>query len=226
VVNLPADAVVRIPGPGRMELSDALKLGGPSLLVKTVEDLTNVRINNYSVINFAGVQSVVAALGGVDVDVPFTMSSEGITFPKGINHLSATDVLPYVRQADVSEIGREELQSGLIRAILDEIAHRRLFSHVDTDLRVLHAITHALSVDSSMSNSELESLALRLSYLKGRDGTFVTAPTTNGSPLSGGDGAVYLNKAISDQLWKAIRNDSVAAFARRYPSTVTPSAPE
>jgi hypothetical protein len=53
---------------------------------------------------------------------------------------------------------------------------------------------------------------------------FVTAPTT-GSPVTGGDGAVFLDTAIANKLWSAIRNDSVAAFARRFPSTVTPGAP-
>jgi len=225
VVNLPPDVVVNVPGHGRMELWSTLTLGGPSLLIKTVEHLTNVRINDYSVVDFAGMRSVVGALGGVDIVAPFNMVGEGHVFPKGRDHLNAGDVLPYVKQADVSEIGREDLQSGLIRAILDKIAQQRLFRRVGTDLSVLHAMAAALSVDSNMSDARLVSLALKLGYLKGRDGTFVTAPTT-GSPLSGGTGAVYLNKRISNKLWSAIRHDSVAAFARSYPFTVTPGAPE
>jgi LCP family protein required for cell wall assembly len=223
VVNLPPNAVVRVPGHGRMELWKTLPLGGPSLLIRTVENLTNVRIDGYSVVDFDGVRSVVQALGGVDVYAPFTMHSDGITFPKGLNHLTGADVLPYLRQADVSEIGREELQSGLIRSILYEIAQRRLFSRPGTGLRVLHALASALSVDSNMSNSELMSLALKLGHLRGRDGTFVTAPST-GSPLLGGVGAVRLTR-LSRELWQAIRHDSVAEFARRHPSTVTPGAP-
>jgi LCP family protein required for cell wall assembly len=225
VIDLPPDVVISVPGHGQMELWNTLKLGGPSLLIKTVEHLTNVRINDYSVVDFAGVASVIHAMGGVNVDVPFTMVGEGVTFPKGIVHLNSSDVLPYVRQADVSEIGREDLQSGLIRAVLDEIAQRRMFSRVGTDFRVLNAAAAAFSVDSNMSDSTLESLGLKLGDLRGRDGTFVTAPTS-GSPLRGGDGAVHLDTAVADQLWSAIRHDSVAAFARRFPFTVTPGAPE
>jgi LCP family protein required for cell wall assembly len=218
-----AGAVVSVPGFGRRELSATLKLGGPSLLIRTVEHLTNVRINDYSVVDFAGLQSVIGAMGGVTIDAPFNMVSEGHVFPKGIDHLSAADVLPYVTQQDVSEIGREELQSGLIRSILDNIAQHRLFSRVGTDFRVLDSMAGALSVDSNMSDSKLESLGLRLGHLKGRDGTFVTAPST-GSPLSGGTEAVHLTR-LARQLWAAIRHDSVAAFARRHPSTLTPGAP-
>ncbi len=224
VVDLPPNVVVNVPGHGKMELEETLKLGGPDLLIRTVEHLTNVRVNDYSVIDFAGVDSVVGAMGGVNVDVPFPMHGDGITFPKGVDHLTAADVLPYVKQSDVSEIGREDLQSGLIRAILFKIAQRRMFSHLHTDFKVVHAMARALSVDSDMSNSELVSLSLKLGYLKGRDGTFVTAPT-DGSPLSGGTGAVHFNHPVAHQLWAALRNDSVAAFARRYPFTLTPIAP-
>jgi len=224
VINLPPNAVVSVPGFGRMELWSTLKLGGPSLLIKTVEHLTNVRINDYSVLDFAGLQSVVGAIGGVNIDAPFNMVGGGDSFPKGIDHLNAWDVLPYVKQSDVSEIGREDLQSGLIRSILDKIAADRMFSRVGTDFRVLNAMAKALSVDSNMSDSRLESLALRLGGLKGRNGTFVTAPST-GSPLAGGDDAVHLTP-LSRKLWAAIRTDSVAAFARKYPFTVTSGAPE
>jgi LCP family protein required for cell wall assembly len=224
VIDLPPDVVVSVPGHGKMELGNTLKVGGPSLLIETVEQLANVRINDYSVVDFTGVESVVGAMGGVDIDAPFNMVGEGIPFPKGIDHLNGADVLPYVKQADVSEIGREDLQSGLIRAVMDKIARRRMFSRVRTDFHVLDATARAFSVDSNLSDHALESLGLKLGDLKGRDGTFVTAPTT-GSPLSGGDGNVFLNTAISNKLWSALRNDSVAAFARRFPSTVTPGAP-
>jgi LCP family protein required for cell wall assembly len=225
VVDLPPNVLADVPGHGEMKLEDALELGGPDLLIRTVEQLTNVRINDYSVIDFAGVDSVVGAMGGVNVDVPFTMHGEGVTFRKGIDHLNSADVLPYVRQSDVSEIGREDLQSGLIRSILDKVAARRMFSHVHADFRVVHAMASALSVDSDMSDSQLIHLSLSLGNLKGRDGTFVTAPTT-GSPLSGGDEAVHFSQPVTSHLWKALRNDSVAAFARRYPFTLTPLAPE
>jgi polyisoprenyl-teichoic acid--peptidoglycan teichoic acid transferase len=224
VVDLPPNVIVHVPGHGQMLLENTLKVGGPDLLIRTVEHLTNVRINNYSVVDFAGLRSVVAAMGGVNVVVPFTMHGDGFTFHKGVNHLNAGNVLAYVRQSDVSEIGREQLQSGLIRSILFKIAQRRMFSHMHTNFKVLHAVASALSVDSDISNSELISLALHLGYLRGRDGTFVTAPT-DGSPLSGGTDAVHFNQPVAHQLWKALRNDSVAAFARRYPFTLTPLAP-
>jgi LCP family protein required for cell wall assembly len=223
VVSIPADAVVHLPGHGNMELWNALRIGGPSLLIQTIEQLTNVRIDHYSVLDFPGARSVVGAMGGVNVRVPYSTTSFGQFFHAGIDHLGAGNVLAYVRQPAVSELGREELQSNLIRAMLTKIANRHMFSHVTTDWRVVHALAAAMSVDSNFSNSQLESLALRLGRLSSRNGVFITTPTT-GSPSTGGTGPIFLRSPAS-QLWRAIRTDSVASFARRFPSTVTPGAP-
>jgi LCP family protein required for cell wall assembly len=222
VVSIPANTVVDVPGFGRMQLWSTLSVGGPSLLIRTVEHLTNVRISHYSVLDFAGATNVIGAMNGVDVDVPHTFTSDGITFRAGINHLTAATVLAYVRQAGVSEVVRTELQQNLIRAMLDKLAQQRSLGHVGSDLRVLHALARVLSVDSNFSDSQLESLGLRLAGLRGAKGVFITAPTTGQTPTTG---PVYLVAGITNKLWRAIRNDAVAAFALRYPSTVTPGAP-
>jgi LCP family protein required for cell wall assembly len=221
VVSIPADTAVNVPGHGSMKIWATLALGGPSLLIRTVESLTNVRIDHYSVLDFPRVESVVGAMNGVQVDVPFTVTSDGFTFPAGIDTLTAADVLAYVRQPGVSEVGRTELQSNLVRAILDKIANEHLFSHVSTDFRVLDAMARVLSVDSNFTDAQLVSLGLRLGGLSARSGTFITTPTT----VTAGTGSVFLRQPFARQLWSAIRSDSLAAYARRYPFTVTPGAP-
>ena len=86
-------------------------------------------------------------------------------------------------------------------------------------------MVRAVSVDSNLSNSQMESLALRLGVLRGRDGTFVDAQALNGSPTFGDDKPVYLNNRLDRKLWRAIRTDSVAQFAQEHPFTITPGAP-
>ena len=48
VISFPANLVVDVPGHGDMRLGETLTLGGPSLLIETVERLTGVRIEHYS----------------------------------------------------------------------------------------------------------------------------------------------------------------------------------
>jgi len=226
VISVPPTLLVSIPGHGRKDIGKALAIGGPSLLVKTVEQLTDVPINHYSILTLAGALRVIDALKGVNVDVPYTTTSAGFTFHKGINHINSHQAIAYARQPNISELGRELLQQNLIRAILSKIAGRGMLRGATVDYGVVKALAGALSVDSNLTNSGLASLAVSLSGLGGNDGTFVNTPIIDGSPTHGGDNPVHINQALSAKLWLAIRHDSVAAFALRYPATVTSRAPD
>ena len=52
VVFIPPQALVQVPGHGQTQLDNALTYGGASLLVQSVEQLTQVPINHYARINF------------------------------------------------------------------------------------------------------------------------------------------------------------------------------
>jgi LCP family protein required for cell wall assembly len=221
VVSIPATAVVRVPGHGLTELWNAQRIGGPSLLIRTVERLTDVRIDHYSVLDYQGVKNVIAAMDGVDVDVPVTVTSGGHTFTAGINDLTRRTVLAYARQPVVSEVTRAELQQNLIRSMLDKIARDRSLGHAARVYRILDALAAALSVDSSFTDSELEGLFSRLDSLRSGHGVFITVPTARES----GTSPVGLDSVITRRLWRAIRDDTVGEFVRRYPWTVTPGAP-
>ncbi len=231
VVPIPPQALVQVPGHGLTELNNALTYGGGSLLVQTVEQLTHVQINHYASIDFTDIANLIDAIGGVDVTLPKeTVATVNITLPNvtvtkeytfdaGVNHLTGITAVYYVRQSSLTEEGRVLRQQNLIRAILDKISSQHLLTNPVTVYRVMHALVTMLTLDSNFTNSEAMKLAARLDHLSGSRGTFVTAPTHTVS------GDEYLNSSMSDELWTAIRHDSMAAFAAKYPATVTPHAP-
>jgi len=222
VISFPANVLVKVPGHGKQRLGEAVALGGPSLLIETVERLTGVRIQHYSRITLSGLVQVVGALGCVNVDVPYPTTSFGIHFHAGVNCITSVSAVPYVRQEAVSQVTRTALQENLFRAVMHKIANRRYF--VATDWRVLDAVVRAVSVDSDLSNSQLEHLALSLGHLSSGDGVSIDVPTI-GAPDAGFTTPVSLQTRLADKLWRAIRNDSVAQLAQRHPSLVTPIAP-
>jgi len=222
VISFPANLLVRIPGHGRQRLAEATALGGPSLLVETIEQLTGLRIEHFSRIDYSGLPEVLGSMGGVNVDVPFTTTSLGFSFRAGVDRINAADALAYVRQPTVSQVTRTQLQENLFRAILHKIANRRYF--VATDWRVLDAVVRAVSVDSNLGNSALEHLALRLGHLQSGDGVSIDVPTT-GPTDAGFTTPVRLQKGLADRLWRAIKTDTVAQLAQQFPSLVTPIAP-
>ena len=219
VVSIPPQSIVRVPGHGKTELENALKFGGPDLLVRTVENLTHVQINHYARIDFAHVDRTVNAIGGVDVTLPETTSSLGHVFHVGVNHLNGLNALKYARQPSLTQEGRVLRQQSLMRAVIRTIEFRHLLKNPVTMYRVLHALISMLTVDSNFTTSELVHLAREVRDLTGST-DYVTAP------VHMRNGQVRLDRAITRHLWAAIRHDSISAFARRYPFTVTPAAPQ
>jgi LCP family protein required for cell wall assembly len=198
-------AMVQVPGHGQTELQNALVFGGPSLLVQTVEQLTNVPLDHYARIDLPHVANVVDAVGGVDIPTP-----------GGTVHFDGAGALAWARDPALSEEGRVLRQQSLIRAVMRKLANDHLLTSPVTMFHVLSALTSMLTVDSNFTNSELLSLARELGGLSSSAGTFIIAP------FSTVGGQVFLDPVISHQLWAAIRQDSLAAFAQKYPSTVTP----
>jgi LCP family protein required for cell wall assembly len=218
VVSIPPEVIVNVPGHGKTQIQRALALGGPTLLVTTVEQLTHVQIEHYARVDFRHVADMVDAVGGINVTLPETTTSFGHTFHAGTNPLNGVTALYYARQPSLTEEGRVLRQQSLIRAALSKIANDRLLVNPLTTFHVLSALTAMLTVDSNFTNSELASLAAQLRGLNSRAGTFVTAPVHTVVAQ------VFLSRHTSGQLWQAIQHDSIAAFARKYPSTVTPRA--
>ena len=225
IVEIPPNTLVQVPGHGRMEIDRALGIDGPALLIRTVEQLTDVRIDHYSVVDFNGLTSTLGPLHGVSVDIPDRSTVNGVKFHAGMNHLNSSKALDYVRDAALTEDQRVLRQESLLRAILDKIAQEHLLNSPESGFKILNAFTKALSVDSNFTNSDLRSLALHLHLLGAGSGTFVTAPIQRTRTFHGRS-AVTLNPVVSGQLWQAIRNDAVAAFAKKFPETVTPGAPK
>lgn len=227
LISIPRDSWVDVPGQGMMKINAALSLGGPPLMIETVEHLTHVRIDHYAVIDFAGFSGIVQALGGVDVPVARQTSTGSVTFRQGTNDLNPRTALAYVRQRDGlpgGDLSRIQRQQALIRAILAKIASLHLVTSPLTVYHLLDALTHAISVDSTFTTAQMRSLALQLAGLHGSDFTFLTAPV-RGLGWQDGQSVVFLNASQCATLWHSVRHDSVAAWARRHPATVTPSMP-
>jgi LCP family protein required for cell wall assembly len=218
VISIPPLAVVPVPGKGNTELENALAAGGPTLLVRTVEQLTHVPINHYARIDFDHVSQVINALGGVDVTMLKPGVSIGYKFHSGINQLNGVTAIYYVRDRSVSNADRILRQQNLMRAILSKAASRHLLTTPVKMYRVLDALTSMLTVSSNFTNSQLMSLVKELASLDGHAGTFVTVPSHQAGKK------VFLDPQASGQLWRAIKHDSVAAFAQQDPGTVTPVA--
>jgi LCP family protein required for cell wall assembly len=219
VVSIPPGTVVNVPGHAKMPIEDVDAVGGPSLLVETVHDLTGVPINHFARIDFVHVAVLVDALGGVTITLPSATESFGHLFRAGVNQVGGIEALEYTGDPALTDAGRELRQQYLTRVILDKVGSEHVLINPVKVNGVLRALVSMLTVDSNFNNSQVVSLATQLGSLAGSSSTFITAPTQVAK------GAEVLEPAQSAALWSAVKNGTIAAFAQKHPGSITPTAP-
>ena len=200
VVSIPRDAWVDIPDRGSAKISAAYGLGGPTLLVKTVEQLTHVRVDHFAIIDYAGFQHMVDAVGGVEV--------QGA-------HLDGPAALAYVSQGTANPTEyRDRLarQQTAIRAVIDKATTGGLLGDPLKLFRLLDALSKAVSVDETLTSANMDALGLQMRGLRTANTQFAVAPVRGI-----GRGVVYLDDGRSQELWVAVREGTVNGYLRRYP---------
>jgi polyisoprenyl-teichoic acid--peptidoglycan teichoic acid transferase len=127
MLAVPRDTLVEIPGVGEDKINAAFASGGPELTVETLENLTDLPINNYVVINFGGVEEIVNSLGGITINVeePIEATMENgevVSLPAGEQTLDGAEALAYVRYrgGPTADIGRVGRQQEFLRAFVSE----------------------------------------------------------------------------------------------------------
>ncbi|MBU5583699.1 LCP family protein, partial [Enterococcus sp. S181_ASV_20] len=83
-VSIPRDSFVEIVGADYEDkINHAHSIGGPEMIMDTVEKFLDIPIHHYVSVNMDGLQTLVDAVGGVTVDNDFAFSAEGIDYQKG-----------------------------------------------------------------------------------------------------------------------------------------------
>lgn len=209
VVSIPRDSWVDIPGRGPNKINAAYAIGGQSLLIQTVEQLTDLRIDHVGIVDFAGFQSIVDAVGGIDVGISAATSYEGVEFRQGVNHLDGAQALAYVRQRvglTGGDLDRSQRQQNALRAVLTDAAAGGLLSDPIRAYGFLDALTRSVNVDDSLTNGGLRALAFELVGLRPSAVTFIRAPV-GGLGGEGTQSVVYLDDGRGAELWTALRQD-------------------
>ena len=219
VVSIPRDSWVEIPGHGMNKINAAYALGGPSLLIRTVENLTQLRVDHFGVIDFAGFESMVDAVGGIDVSVSEATSNGGVDFRQGLNHLDGAGALLFVRQRyglAAGDLDRAQRQQAALRALLSKAASGGTFANPAAFYGLLDATTRSVGVDDTLTNGGLRALALEMTGLRASGVTFLLAPVT-GVGDEGDQSVVYLDRVAAADLWNAVREGRGADYAVAHP---------
>lgn len=129
-ISIPRDSKVFLAkSQGTDKINSAHALGGPDLAVKTVEETFGIHINNYVVVNYAGIREFVKTVGGIPINIKKRMyyrdRTAGLTIDlrPGNRILNAEEAEGYLRwrHDSMGDIGRIRRQQLFLKAVLKKI---------------------------------------------------------------------------------------------------------
>ena len=204
LVSIPRDSLVKIPvcqatnGKSSKASSSAMfnsafatgwDMGGDmasaaACAIKTVQLNTGVPIDHFAVVDFAGFQAMVNAIGGVPICIPHALhdSYSGLDLPAGQQVLDGQQALELARArhgnvGDGGDLDRIGNQQRLIQAMVNEVLSKKVLTNVPNLVSFLSAATSSLTSDSGLQLQNLTGLAYNLRNINRDNVVFMTIPT-------------------------------------------------
>ncbi|MEV7691146.1 LCP family protein [Streptomyces bungoensis] len=216
-VSLPRDLMVDVPGCRRQDgsrsepvfamLNHAFELGGSACTIRTVEKLTDIRIDHHVVVDFRGFKDMVDAVDGVQVCLrePIDDEAARLRLPAGRVTLDGEQALGYVRVrkslGDGSDTDRMERQQRFLGALVDKVRSDGVLLNPVKLYPVLDAATSSLTTDPELASLRgLYQLVRGLRTIPAKQVRFLTVPRE-----------AYVYDSNRDQL---VEPDAERLFAR------------
>jgi LCP family protein required for cell wall assembly len=199
VISLPRDSWVNIPGHGMNKINSALGLGGPQLMVQTIQQATGLTVNDYIEVNFLGFVKVIDALGGLHMSA-------------GEHHVDGITALEFARDRHsfpTSDLARIQDQQQLISTALSEGISSGMLANPLRLERFLSAASATVKVDQGFN---VVRLADEMRGISPNDVTFTTVPLANlNYQTPSGESAVLWNTSAAAALFNGLKNDQTPA---------------
>jgi LCP family protein required for cell wall assembly len=268
LVSVPRDALARIPAfpktgypGGDDKVNAAFQLGslngggrngGFELLAMTVKELTGISFNGGAIVNFAGFQSLVTALGGIELCVDETVVSvhvgrdadgrpgvpydltdggavpvPGVTpqvYHPGCQHMTAWQALDYVRQRELIPDGDYGRQRHQ-QQFLQAVLKKASRAGLRSNPVKLDAVVRAAGPALAFDPGGV-SIAGWLLALKDVRADRTVLIRTNGGAFNTTDvdgESVEVLSEVSLQLFQQVRRDKVGDFVTAHPDWVVAS---
>ncbi|MFD8092707.1 LCP family protein [Streptomyces malaysiensis] len=230
MVSLPRDSWVTLPpftypmtgkrpGPSKNKLNAAFSLGGPELLVRTIEYNTGLRIDHYAEIGFAGFVNVVNSVGGVRMclDKPIKDEKSGADLKKGCQMLDGRQALAFVRQRHQEangDLGRSQNQQKFLSALAKRAAQPDQVFVPWKSLPTVGAGLDTLIVDKDTDLRTLMSLFEAMKRVAGGSGNRLNVPVAGRGVATSKGSVLKWDEGRAKWLFGRLRNDQ-SVGARR-----------
>ncbi|KRN78816.1 hypothetical protein IV52_GL001096 [Fructilactobacillus lindneri DSM 20690 = JCM 11027] len=194
VTSIPRDTAVNIPGyasDSPAKINAAYAYGSAKTSIETVQQMLNIPIDYYAVINMHGLEQIVNQVGGVTIKPELTFDYEGYHFEKGKStQMNGKKSLAYsrMRYSDPrGDFGREQRQRQLLEAVVQKSGS------VSSLLNKGFIDSISKSTQTDMNFSDLTSIAehylgarknMENTYLQGQQGEMIDGQSMEVTPKS------------------------------------------
>ncbi|MCX5363083.1 LCP family protein [Streptomyces sp. NBC_00124] len=227
VVSMPRDTLVDIPectDPDTEKTysaltsamtNDSLGRGGPGCTVATWEKLTDIHIDHFIMVDFAGVVSMADAIGGVPVCVDANIRSHtssgkgsGLELEKGTTYIKGEQALQWLRTRygfeDNTDIARAKAQHQYMNSMVRELRENATLNSPNKLRKLAETATEALTVDDGLGSvTKLYDLSNELRKVPSKRITMTTMPWQYAS-----DGNRVVPKPEeSEKVFRLVRED-------------------
>ncbi|GAA2350652.1 hypothetical protein Cme02nite_23740 [Catellatospora methionotrophica] len=220
LVSIERDLATDMPGVGTTKINGVYSRGGVEAARDAVQRLTGIRADAVAEVEFSALRSVTDTLGGLPVCLPEPMRSQhtGALFPAGCRDYTGDQVQDLMRQRKILLHGgydRDRVGQRVLLGLAKKAGDRSLLS----DFWVVSQLARTPGITLHTGDLSLLGLAMRLDRVEAADIVGISQPTFYVTKI---DGVFYeqLDPAVAPGLFRALRDDTMSAFAQAHPAWV------
>lgn len=243
VVSMPRDTLLDLPkctDPDTGEVyraltreitNSSLGRGGPGCTVATWEKLTDIHIDHFMMIDFAGVVSMADAIGGVPVCVDANVHSHtstgkgsGLKLTKGTHDIKGEQALQWLRTRygfeDDTDLARAKAQHMYMNSMVRQLRSEAKLTNPNGLRRLAEAATRAITVDDGLDSiKKMYDLATELQKVPTERITMTTMPNRYDTAQPGR----VVPTEDAEKLFRLVREDIALDGKDAAKATASPS---
>ncbi|MFE5025554.1 LCP family protein [Streptomyces sp. NPDC056656] len=210
------------------KINAAFAEGGPALPVRTVEAMTNLRVDHCPQIDFRRFVDSVNAVDGVDVCTPRRLSDSAtkLDLRPGRHRLGGGQALQHVRSRHVDASagpGRIQREHHFLISVMRRLATGGILAGLGRTIGLARTVLGATKADQGLTPEELVSLSSDLTRLPATQTEFTVVPIAGLNPVVEGVGTTLVWGDAAAEKTVATLNQDRTLTPRN--STVQPCDP-